>query len=210
MIRHPARMEPAEWELLLMGRAETVRRRIEKKIPKSLQSRICAEDILQDVWLVVRRESSKSKMERIDSFDRWLTTVSDSKLCDAIRRAKTAKRGGKAKILGEANRGDRLASFAALWDDVKSPEITPSRVFSKRESAHAVQIALSTLPLKQRSALWMRYIEGRSTAEIASLLKKTPAAVNSLLYQGKVGLREQLGQASRFLSDTTLPGYLVP
>ena len=131
-------------------------------------------------------------------------------MCDAVRRAKTTKRGGKAEILGDANRGDRLTSFAALWDDVKSPEITPSRVFSKRETAHAVQIALSSLPLKHRSALWMRYIEGRSTAEIAKMLKQTPAAVNSLLYKGKVKLRERLGRASRFLSDTALPGYLAP
>lgn len=209
MGHHVSTANTAGLEILLLKQAEILRRRIEAKIPSQLRALVSAEDVLQDVWIAVLKSTSHFKMERPDSFDRWLTTVSDSKLCNAIRRAKTTKRGGTTEILREANLPDRVTSFAALWNDVNSPEITPSRVFSKRETARAVQIALSSLPLRHRSALWMRYIEGRSTAEIAKMLKKTPAAVNNLLYKGKVQLRERLGRASGFLSDTALPGYLA-
>jgi hypothetical protein len=52
--------------------------------------------------------------------------------------------------------------------------------------------ALSQLSLNQRSALAMRELEGRSYAEIASLLGMTKAAAEALIFRARRSFREQL------------------
>ena len=64
-----------------------------------------------------------------------------------------------------------------------------------------MQIALSRLPNDRRTAIRMRYLEGRSRPEIARTMDKSEAAVNSLLFHGLRDLRRRLGDTARFFSD---------
>jgi RNA polymerase sigma factor (sigma-70 family) len=59
-------------------------------------------------------------------------------------------------------------------------------------TADEIRTALAELSFNQRSALVMRELEGRSYAEIASILKLSLSAVETLLFRARRALREQL------------------
>ena len=54
-----------------------------------------------------------------------------------------------------------------------------------------------------RRAVSLRYIEGWPVDKIAKVMSKSGPAINSLLFQGRIQLREHLGRASRFFSDAS-------
>ena len=59
-------------------------------------------------------------------------------------------------------------------------------------TADEIRSALAHLSFNQRSALVMRELEGRSYAEIASILNLSLSAVETLLFRARRALREQL------------------
>ena len=184
---------------MLMQRAEGLRSILARKIPKRFRALIAVEDILQDVWIAAFRARTDFRPTDPGAFDRWLMVLTSRRLADALRTVGAMKRGGLQHILREGEY--RRTSLADVFGRFASPDRTPSREVSAREAAHAVQIALSCLPEPRRRAVHMRYIEGRSRAEIARRMHKTDSAVNSLLYHGLRDLRERLGDACQFLSD---------
>lgn len=186
-------------QCLLMERAERLHGYVERKIPSELRSRIPAEDVLQEVWVAVFRGIANFREDGPDAFDRWLTSITQSKVVDAIRRAGRLKRGGGHRFAHEAQR--RTTSYLDLSARVSAEQRTPSSEDAAKEAVHAVQIALSTLPADYRCAITMHHIEGRSHAEVAEAMTRTRPAVNSLLYRGLHMLRKQLEPAGRFFSD---------
>jgi RNA polymerase sigma factor (sigma-70 family) len=59
-------------------------------------------------------------------------------------------------------------------------------------TAEEIRHALAQLSFNQRAALVMRELEGRSYAEIASVLETSVSAVETLLFRARRALREQL------------------
>jgi RNA polymerase sigma factor (sigma-70 family) len=59
-------------------------------------------------------------------------------------------------------------------------------------TAEEIRHALAQLSFNQRAALVMRELEGRSYAEIASILESSVSAVETLLFRARRALREQL------------------
>jgi RNA polymerase sigma factor (sigma-70 family) len=59
-------------------------------------------------------------------------------------------------------------------------------------SAEEIRQALGRLSFNQRAALVMRELEGRSYAEIATILETSVSAVETLLFRARRALREQL------------------
>ena len=59
-------------------------------------------------------------------------------------------------------------------------------------TAEDIRRALSQLAFNQRAALVMRELEGRSYAEIATVLNLTTSAVETLIFRARRALREQL------------------
>ena len=84
----------------------------------------------------------------------------------------------------------------------------PSRAASDDNvpTAEEIRHALAQLGFNQRAALVMRELEGRSYAEIASVLETSVSAIETLLFRARRALREQLegsltcGQAEGALS----------
>jgi RNA polymerase sigma factor (sigma-70 family) len=74
-------------------------------------------------------------------------------------------------------------------------------------TADEIRHALAQLSFNQRAALVMRELEGRSYAEIATVLETSMSAVETLLFRARRALREQLegsltcGQAERALAQ---------
>jgi RNA polymerase sigma-70 factor (ECF subfamily) len=167
---------------------------------------VCADDILQDIWITVVRNASEVTACGWSEFDPWLTRIAQRRIADAIRRAGSFKRGGRANLTYERR---QTTSFVDLFARVQSPQVSPSREISAREATHAVQIAMTALPDHYRTALTLRYLHGKSHADIARALRMSRPAVNSLLYRGLRKLKELLGSASRFFSDDGTPTTLA-
>ncbi|MEE9296949.1 MAG: RNA polymerase sigma factor [Phycisphaerae bacterium] len=159
---------------------------------------VSADDVLQDIWITVICGASDITSTGSEEFDPWLTRIAQRRIADAIRRAGAMKRGGSDVIVHERWQS---TSFVDLFARVSSPQDTPSKEVSTREAVDAVQIALAALPENYRTAITLRYVEGRSHDQIAKAMRKSRSAVNSLLFRGMRKLKELLGSAGRFFSD---------
>ena len=69
------------------------------------------------------------------------------------------------------------------------------------EAVDAVQIALAALPEDYRTAITLRYIHGRSCAQVAKAMRKSDGAVWSLLYRGKRKMRGLVDSVGVFFSE---------
>lgn len=183
----------------LLPRISQLRGYVHRKIPRRLQATVSADDVLQEVWVAAYRTVSTFTPDGPNAIERWLTTIANSKVADAVRTARRLKRGGDRRHIGDGQQ--RVSSFTDLFARVQSPQKTPSSELGATERAHAVSIALNCLRGDRRRVIYMRYIEGRSHEEIGREMGKTKAAVNSLLYNGLLELRSLLGDAAKYFSD---------
>lgn len=200
-----------EFELLrfLEEREDYLHRYINRKIPARLDRILSTEDILQDTWVSAFRSLPQFKATEPDAFERWLTSIANHRLIDAIRTARRVKRGSKQRLT--STRKGASSSFLSLFGIVASPQPTPSAEFATTEAVRAVRQALEQLPKDRQQAVGLRYIEGRSIADIADAMHKTKSAVHSLLFHGLRQLRERMGNAGRFFSDVaSAPGESAP
>lgn len=190
------------FRLLLLDHAERLGSFVSSRIPAKHKTLIGVEDVLQDVWIAAFRGSHDFIPDGPDAFARWLTRIAERKLLDAVRHARAAKRGGDQSLA--ANGHDRSASFLDLFCCVAAVgQRTPSSEDAAREAAHAVQIALISLPDDYRNAVTMYHIEGRPRSEVARRMGRSLPAVNSLLYRGRRMLRQRLGPAGKFFTEVT-------
>ncbi len=191
-------IDEATLEFLLLERAEKMRGYISSRIPLRLLSSITADDILQEVWLAAFRKVSNCRFDGSSSFERWIMTIVDRKLVDAIRNGMRVKRG-----LDKALAVSRLKTDAVIeiLESAVAPGRTPSREASSKETLKAVGAYLDQLPEDHHRVVRLRYFEGFSLREIAESMNKTEAAVRGLLFRGVENLRRQMGAAGKYFTD---------
>jgi RNA polymerase sigma-70 factor (ECF subfamily) len=135
-----------------------------------------AEEIAQDAF--VRAWRKIASYDPRWSFSTWLFTL-------ARRLAATRERTRRPRADG----GDAL--------DGVSRELDPSRALSTlEESTNLWSIVDRVLDRDQRSALWLRYAEDSSVAEIAEVLGRSAVSVRVMLYRARARLARHL-EASR-------------
>jgi RNA polymerase sigma-70 factor (ECF subfamily) len=199
MSNSSAPLDFAQLQQGLVARAGVLHAYIQKRIPQRYQSALAPEDVLQEVWVSAHKRRSAFRPRGPNALEKWLWSIADSRLIDALRACRAAKRGGDRRFVQRP--GFRSSSLTDLFDRVRSPEATPSRTLSAKEAVHAVQIALASLPDARREAIRLHYLDGMSAKEIAGRMDRSKAAINSLLCHGLRQLRSRLGQAEKFFSD---------
>jgi RNA polymerase sigma factor (sigma-70 family) len=83
---------------------------------------------------------------------------------------------------------DRSRMVEELHDDIDGVE-TPDHALERRQGLREVLAAVKSLPDRQRSALVLREMEGRSYEEIATELGASGGAVRQLLSRARDGVR---------------------
>lgn len=193
--------EPLALDRLLLDHHRALRAIIEKKVPPTLASAVSAEDILQECYTEAFRDIGKFRPDGPSALFRWLCTIADHRLLDAIRAHRAVKRGGgRAAVTGGADQ--QHSAVLALLDVVYAHTNTPSRSVAGHEASAAVKAAIDTLKPEYRDAIRLRYIEGRSVGETAALMSKSERSVHKLCSRGIQKLREALGDASRYFSES--------
>jgi RNA polymerase sigma factor (sigma-70 family) len=131
-------------------------------------------------------------------FYKWLETIAFNQLRDQHRALHRQKRDIAREA---ADRPDPSTSYPDLLNRISAGESTPSRQVAKDEATAAVMSSLARLTDEQRAVVRLRFIEGRSVAEIAAELGKTEDAVHKLCFRGLKNLRRMLVSITRFLTN---------
>ena len=117
-------------------------------------------------------------------------------VCRNLRRV---RRGGRHHNIADAKQ--RATSLQRFFANLASPGKTPSGEATSQEARHALRLALATLPELEYTAIRLYHLDGESKDVIAKMLKKTPAAVNGLLFRGTRRLRERISSVWRCISE---------
>src|SRR3954454_16215351 len=129
-----------------------------------LRSRTDAEDVVQATF--IRAFRALARGERVQKPRNWLIKIAHNE----CRRM--------------------LATRSRRAIEVELEEVPVEQVEAGR--AESLRAALSQLAPKQREALVLRELEGRSYSEIADMLEVSESAVETLLFRARRAVREQL------------------
>ncbi len=132
-----------------------------------------AEDVAQEVFLLVWRGGSRFRPER-GSVRNWLLMITRYRAIDVLRQNAV-----------RARRLDWDAPIEVLAD----PREQPDAIVALRERAGGVRAALSTLPVEQREVLELAYFVGLTRTEIGNLLGLPVGTVKGRVRLGMSKLR---------------------
>ena len=139
-----------------------------------------AEEAAQEAFL--RAYTRLSSYDPARSFKTWLLSIAHHYCIDRLRRRR----------LTWLSLDDEPALDTAMW---RSSAPTPEDVVMRRERDSDIQALLSDLPLKDRSALVMRYWYDLSYEEIAAATDTTVSAVKSRLHRARGTLAAHVSPA---------------
>lgn len=186
---------------VLISRIGRLREYVVRKIPRRFARLISPDDVLQEIWIAAHAKFEEVFANAGDpaAIDRWLMIVARNRLIDILRAVRCPQRNGAAELRLITER--RMTTYSSLFDRLSTRARTPSQTIRAVEAAHTVGITLRGLSDERRQVIELRFLDGMSHREIAQVLNKSEAAVNSLLFQGLRDLRTRLGDAARFLSS---------
>src|SRR3954470_5863567 len=85
LLREAKAGEPLALKRLLLAHGGPLRTRIARGVPARVRSLLAPEDILQETFAEAFRTIGGFEPEGKDAFYRWLSTIADHRLLDAIR-----------------------------------------------------------------------------------------------------------------------------
>jgi len=121
----------------------------------------------------------------------WLYGIARRKIADAFRRRTRRHETLTSEIDEQADRV--LPVPRAVAGD------EPAMAFNQIEANHKIRALMAVLKEEQREVLLLKYVEGLSINEIAVVMGRSSAAINSLLQRARATVFQQ-GQ-EYFLND---------
>lgn len=154
--------------------------------PPNLARRVTADDLAQETLLEAARRLDRFEPRGPASFYAWLVGIARHKLMEAERAQGAEKRAREAPLEVEPT------GFAT----------SPTQAAMRADRAALLRAAMEKLGPAAAEALRLRYLEGRSTAEVAGLMRRSESAVKSLVTRAFADLARLLPQS---LADSTHP-----
>lgn len=145
-------------------------------LTRMLRDASAAEDLVQEAFLRVHRARSRYRPDA--RFSTWLYRIATNLALNELRRPRRRDPHDSVDVDG----GPRLAAASPAPDEAAD---------ARRRSA-AVEQALGRLPDRQRAALLLAAVEGRSYAEVAEALDVSEQAVKALVHRARSSLAAQL------------------
>lgn len=181
---NPVRQKPSDEELARSAQAgvmasfeELVWRyegRVLRFLQQSCRNEADAADLTQETFVAAYVNLARFDPER--SFATWLFTIARRKLIDHLR----AKRPADASPLPE-----------------RADEDDPAVQLERRDEQEALwNVARSVLTPIQFEALWLRYVEDMSVAQIARVLGRLQPHVKVILFRARAALAGELESQS--------------
>ena len=172
MTTHTAALELAP---LVERHSDRLLARIQQYIPDLDE----AKDVLQDVWLqVIKKYHTYTGAGSIEG---WTLSIARN-ACLMELRSPARNPQTKATTVQWQNRWYGKGSYGA------SPDIQLMRNDLRRD----IRRCIAQLPARQRTAVILRLVEGRSTAETATAMGCSISAVKSYMHRAVRRLRSSL------------------
>lgn len=150
-----------------------------------LRNRTDAEDLVQDTFLKVWRTGSSFDPMR-GSLDAWILLIARSLAIDLLRRRSLEAR----KLSSEPRRSEA------------SDEPGPEQHAEHRDSIRQARTAMDQLPPRQRTALELAFLGGRSSSQVAELENIPLGTTKSRIRKGIITLRQLLSEGDAYLGST--------
>ena len=184
---------------LLLVHGAWLSRHVVDKLPMVLRGTVDVEDILQQTYLQACRDIRTLSNRTVQSFSTWLRTVAENRIRDALRSMDRKKRQARRRDISAVRDGATTSSMADLVEMLSDRADTPGRCAVRHEAIQAVQVGVAGLCGEQREAIRLHCLEGRTLAETAATMNRTPGAVRGLLQRAKQELRDVLHRSSLWL-----------
>lgn len=158
-----------------------------------MRSKIEPEDILQQVYLEVFRAIGQFQYQGKDSLLRWMYAILERKLIDEHRALRAERRDVRREVK-PAGPSAQQTTYIDLLARVMADDGTPSQCVRRNEALGVLTACVASLPDHYRNVIQMRFIEGRSVADVAKELNRTIGAVHMICHRALRMLREQAEQ----------------
>lgn len=154
-------------------------RRVHGLVLRVCRNPAIAQEVTQEVYLEIWRQSARYSAERGSALA-WMLTIAHRKAVDRVRSVEAADRRDSA---------DAARTVARPFDE------TAERVESRLD-AQRVHRALGSLTEVQRQAVELAYLGGYTHTEVARLLDLPLGTAKTRIRDGLIRLRDTMGVSS--------------
>jgi RNA polymerase sigma-70 factor (ECF subfamily) len=141
-----------------------------------------AEDVVQQSFQ--KAFTHLRKFEGRSAFSTWLTRIAVTEALMFLRRS----RGLREVLIDDLNGNEETATRLELPDSSPDPEA----VYSQRERAEMLSLAIDELPYGTRRAMQLLGLDERSSEETARIMGISVSALKGRMFHGRRKLRETL------------------
>jgi RNA polymerase sigma-70 factor, ECF subfamily len=184
--------DTAALNALLERHRTALRRMVDLRMDRTLQRRVDASDIVQDVLVEANRRLDAYLQNPALPFHLWLRQMARDRIIDAHRRHRLAARRSidreqqLAAITDDASANDLLAQLS-------DAELTPAAAASWNELRRRFLAALDEMEEHDREVILMRHFEQLGNLETAQALGLSEAAAGMRYVRAMRRLRSKLG-----------------
>jgi RNA polymerase sigma-70 factor (ECF subfamily) len=159
-----------------------------QQIDPHLRAKGGASDLVQETFLEAQRDFTHFQGDGIEQFQAWLRAILLNNVRNFTRHYYADKRE-----LGREVRLEPETPSANMGQALPAETPSPSARAIAKEDASRVVAALERMPPDYRQVIALRNQEGRSFAEVATILARSENAVRKLWFRAIERLREELG-----------------
>jgi RNA polymerase sigma-70 factor, ECF subfamily len=173
---------------LLEGYRDHLRRMVAARLDRRLAPRVDASDLVQETLATAANRLDEYLRDRRISIIGWLRGLARERVVDAHRHHLVADR----RTVTRESRVPDLPDTSALdlGRRLFAGDTSPSNNLMRREQNDRILAGLASLSARDREILVMKYLEQRSTAEVAEALGLTERGVKGRHVRALVRLRE--------------------
>ncbi len=164
---------------ILVGRHE---RRIFFAARRITRTREDAEDVVQQSFQ--KAFTHLRKFEGRSAFSTWLTRIAITEALMFLRRS----RGLREVLIDDLSGNEETTTALEVPDSSPDPEA----IYSQREWAEMLSLAMNELPPGIRKAIQLRELDERSSEETARIMGISVSALKGRMFHGRRKLRERL------------------
>jgi RNA polymerase sigma-70 factor (ECF subfamily) len=175
---------------LLVGYRDHLRSIADRQLGARIARRVDASDIVQQTCLEAQRDFRDFLGSSEPELVAWFERILERNVTQVIRDHALIQ---KRAVSRERSLDDSRDSQSKLANELAADQSSPSQRAMRGEAAERLARAIDQLTGDQRKALRLRYVEGRSLAEIAKQLGRSTSAAAGLLKRGMMSLRKQFG-----------------
>jgi RNA polymerase sigma-70 factor, ECF subfamily len=151
-----------------------------QRIPKLVQKRMDASDIVQQTLLDAVRGLPEFRGRSEPEFTAWMMKLLERNLLHCVRDNTLAKRDVRL----EHNWTDGSGSAQLIWTSLVGDGPSPMSSVFRGEAALHLATALEKLTADQRTAVELRYIGQLPLHAIAKQMERTLGSVTGLIHRG--------------------------